>query len=159
MIRTMPGTIEKLETNTEAFLYIHEHIREDAHDLYGFLKADDLDLFRSLLSVSGIGPKVALVLLSLGDASTVRDAILTGDLTFLTSAPGVGKKLAQKIVLELKGQLVEEKTESSADKDVRDALVGLGYSAAQANDAIKHIPEAMTDTSDRIREALRQLSK
>lgn len=158
-VRTTPGVIGELETNADAFLYIHEHIREDAHDLFGFLKSDDLDLFRSLLGVSGVGPKVALVLLSLGEAKAVRNAILTGDLTYLTSAPGVGKKLAQKIVLELKGQLVEESVEDVGDKDVRDALISLGYSAAQANEAMKGVSEEVTDTSERIREALRRLSK
>ncbi len=158
-VRTTPGVIGELKTNTDVFLYIHENIREDAHDLFGFLKSDDMDLFQSLLSVSGVGPKVALVLLSLGGANTVRNAILKGDITFITSAPGVGKKMAQKIFLELKGQLVEEETESALDKDVRDALVGLGYSSQQAHEAIKQISPETQDTSDRIREALRHLSR
>jgi Holliday junction DNA helicase RuvA len=158
-VRTTPGVISELETNAECFLYIHENIREDTHDLFGFLKADGLDLFRSLLDVSGVGPKVALVLLSLGKASSVRNAILTGDIAYLTSAPGVGKKMAQKIILELKGQLVEDANEYAGDKDVRDALVGLGYTPAQANEAMKRIPAGVEDASDKIREALRHLSK
>lgn len=158
-VRTTPGVIGELETNDEAFLYIHEQIREDAHELYGFLKSDDIDLFRSLLDVSGVGPKVALVLLSLGSAASVRDAILRGDLDYLTGAPGVGKKLAQKIILELKGQLVDDAAERPGDKDVRDALIGLGYSSAQANEALNLVPEEITDTSERIREALKRLSK
>jgi len=158
-VRTTPGVIGELETNTEAFLYIYENIREDTYDLFGFLKADDMDLFESLLGVSGVGPKVALVLLSLGSASDVREAILTGDLTYLTSAPGVGKKMAQKIILELKGQLVEDQEEHVGDKDVREALVNLGYTAVQANEAMKQVPKEATDTSERIREALKRLSK
>lgn len=158
-VRTTPGVIGELETNEEAFLYIHEQIREDAHELFGFLKADDMDLFKSLLNVSGVGPKVALVLLSLGSAATVRDAVLRGDLEYLTSAPGVGKKMAQKIILELKGRLVDEGTENIADKDVHDALVSLGYSGQQAHEALKRVSPETQDTSDRIREALRYLSK
>jgi len=158
-VKTTPEVLGALEVNTDTFLYIHEHIREELYDLFGFLTADDMDLFKTLLGVSGVGSKVALVLLSLGSAGTVRAAILKGDLTFLTSAPGVGKKLAQKIMLELKGHLVEEEVETTADRDVRDALVGLGYTAAQANEALKSVSADITDTSERIREALKNTSK
>ena len=84
---------------------------------------------------------------------------MAGNLSFLTSVPGVGTKTAQKIILELKGQLVSKEEEISADQEVVQALVGLGYSAAQAKEACEHIPDDISDPSDKVRFALKMLSK
>ncbi len=143
----------------ELFCYIHDHIREDAHELYGFLQSADMELFEQLISISGVGPKVALTILSLGTADTVCRAIMDGDLTRLTSVPGVGKKTAQKIILELKGQLVESDDASGEDHEVVEALQSLGYSASQARDVLKHVPSEITNPSDRVRQALKFLGK
>ncbi|MBM3205215.1 Holliday junction branch migration protein RuvA [Candidatus Uhrbacteria bacterium] len=147
------------KSGEDGFFYIHDHIREDLHDLYGFLTSSDLELFERLLSISGVGPKVAMTILSIGSAETVRSAIMSGDLATLTSVPGVGKKTAQKIILELKGQLVEAQTESPVDREVIEALQSLGYSSSQAKEILKDISPDITDTSARVREALRRLSK
>lgn len=147
-----------LKQGQEQFVYIHEQLREDTHELYGFLSSQDLALFTKLLSVSGVGPKVAMTLLSMGSADTVQRAVMSGDLESLTSLPGVGKKTAQKIILELKGQLVEEEQVPSVDRDVADALQGMGYSSVQVRDALRQISSDVTDPSERIRAALRILA-
>lgn len=157
-IRASGTTLSSIKAGEDRLLYIHDHVREDAHDLYGFLSWAEQEFFERLLSVSGVGPKVALTLLSAGSVETVRHAILQGDLAILTSVPGVGKKTAQKIILELKGQLVEEEGMNSADGEVVEALVSLGYSAAQAREALKSVPSQFTDISQRVREALRYLA-
>lgn len=153
------SVVTLLKTNEEVFFYIHDHIREDAHDLYGFISSADLGLFDQLLTISGVGPKVAMTILGIGTADTVRHAIMSGDLDTLTSVPGVGKKTAQKIILELKGQLVESGGASPADQEVTQALQGLGYTAAQAREVVKQLSPELSTTSDRIREALRWLAK
>lgn len=156
-VRSTPSLVSDLRQDADAFLYVHHHVREDAEDLFGFKSMADLDLFNSLLSISGVGPKAALTILSVGSSDQVKRAIMTGDLATLTSIPGVGKKTAQKIILELKGQLVEEDSSSGIDSDVLDALVGLGYSTQQAKDALKHVKT--DDPADKIKEALKLLAK
>ncbi|MFH1078037.1 MAG: Holliday junction branch migration protein RuvA [Patescibacteria group bacterium] len=153
------STLASCVSGEERCLYIHDHVREDSRDLYGFLTAPDLAMFERLINISGIGPKAGLTLLSVGSVETLRRAIMAGDIAMLTSVPGVGTKTAQKIVLELKGQLVDEPGESTEDRDVVEALMTLGYSSAQAREALKHVDAAVTDTSERIRVALKNLSK
>ncbi len=153
-----PATLAKYRTQEACFLYIHDHIREDAHDLYGFTGKDELSLFERLISVSGVGPKVGLAILSLGSAETVKRAIMSGDLSTLTSVSGVGTKIAQKVILELKGQLVDLESASGPDREVIDALVALGYSMSQAKEAMKRVSPETSDVSLRVKEALRNLS-
>jgi len=152
-----PNVLAGLRVGEPAFLYIHDHVREDAHDLFGFASRDERSLFERLIGVSGVGPKVGLAILSLGSAETVKRAIMAGDLGTLTSISGVGTKIAQKVILELKGQLVEAGGATGPDREVIEALVSLGYSMNQARDAIKGIPEEVTDMSERVREALKRL--
>ncbi len=153
-----PGVLALVKTGDPLFLYIHEVIREDAHDLYGFLTQDELDLCLRLLSVSGVGPKVAMTLLSLGTPETVRKAIMSGDLDTLTSVAGVGKKTAQKIVLDLSGQLAEEGVADGEDAETLKALQALGYSLSDARNGLKKVGPEVKGVSDRLRAALQQLS-
>ncbi len=157
-VQVASSILSLLKTGQEQFLYIHEQLREDAHELFGFISSDDLRLFTKLLSVSGVGPKVAMTLLSMGSAETVQRAVMSGDLEALTSLPGVGKKTAQKIILELKGQLVESEQIPSVDRDVADALQGMGYSSIQVRDVLKELPADLKDPSERIRAALKLLA-
>lgn len=152
-------TLTSWKAGDERLVYIHDHVREDARDLYAFSTHDEMQFFEKLIAVSGVGPKVALTIMSAGSLDTVRRAVMAGDLATLTSVPGVGTKTAQKIVLELKGRLVEEDDAPPGDRDVMDALMSLGYSSSQARDALKHVSTSVTDTSERVREALRNLSK
>lgn len=158
-VTASPSVLSQLKTGGDAFFYIHDHIREDSHDLYGFLKSEDLALFERLLQISGVGPKVAMTILSVGSAETVRRAIMSGNLDALTSVPGVGKKTAQKIILELKGELVDAEAQSPEEREVVEALQALGYSSVQSREALKSLGASKANTSDRVREALRYLSK
>lgn len=158
-VMASPAVISIAKAEGEAFFYIHDHIREDAHDLFGFLSLNDLELFEKLLSISGVGPKSAMTIMAVGTANQVREAIMKGDLETLTSVPGVGKKTAQKIILELKGQLVEPEEGSSEGREAQEALLSLGYPAAEAKAALKAVDTSIKGTSDRVREALKYLNK
>ena len=154
-----PGLLALTKMGEELFLYIHEVLREDTHDLYGFLSQDDRELFLKLLSVSGVGPKVANTILSIGTTDTVRKAMMSSDVAMLTSVPGVGKKTAQKIILELRGRLVEETSITGIDGEVIGGLQSLGYSVADAREALKHVSVDVVGTADRLRGALKVLAK
>ncbi len=158
-IGVTPGVLALTKTGETLFLHIHEVIREDAHDLYGFLAQEDLDLFLQLLSVSGVGPKVANTILSIGTTASIRKALLASDVDLLTSVPGVGKKTAQKIILELRGKLVDDDdTAVGEDSEVIAALQSLGYSLQDAKHALKQVGNDGLSVADRLRGALKQLS-
>lgn len=138
-------------------LHIHEVIREDGHELFGFLELERLELFERLIGISGIGPRGAQKIVAAGPLARVRSGIQQGDLAFFTAIPGVGKKTAQKIILELKGVLAEEETVAGMDEDAVQALVGLGYQRKEAVDALAHTEGVSTEA--RVRGALKQLSR
>jgi Holliday junction DNA helicase RuvA len=131
-------------------LYTHLHVRENELSLYGFASEDDLALFKQFQTVSGIGPRVAMNFLSALPTDTLRLAIAQGQVEVLTQVPGVGKKLAQRIVVELKGKIdlsglipeaaIAAPAPSFADAEVLAALTSLGYSAAEAQTALRRIP-------------------
>jgi Holliday junction DNA helicase RuvA len=149
--------LEALKKNDEKEFYTHEYLREDSRELYGFMSLGELNFFRQLLSVSGVGPKMAMNILSIADLEDLRAAVNSGSLTLLTSGSGVGTKTAQKIILELKGKLVDA---GGGDADeVTGALMNLGYSRDQALTAVKNIPKDFQKTEDRLRAALKSLGK
>ena len=133
-------------TGEEVQLYTHLHLREDNATLYGFASADELRLFQTLISVSGLGPKLALIMLSVMSVEKLTMAIATGSTDLLTVVPGIGKKVANRLILELKEkigagwitipgvQLAEENT------DVLTALTSLSYSASEASRAVATLP-------------------
>ena len=130
----MPGDRVRLHT--------HLHVREDNLALYGFATPEELRLFELLIGVSGIGPKTALALLSALSADRFEIAIARGDVDTLSSVPGIGKKTAARLVLELKGKFEQVGVAGrSRYEDVKAALVSLGYSAAEANSAIATLPD------------------
>ncbi len=142
-------------------LLTHLAVREDALELYGFADVESLRLFKLLIGVSGIGPKSALAILSLASTSALARAVHDGDLAYLTKVSGIGKKSAEKIIVELRDKLADndgDTEENSADTDVLDALRSLGYSLNEAREALKHIPKERSGAPERIREALRYLS-
>ena len=127
----------------EVALYVHTHVREDALALYGFLRAEEKQLFERLLQVSGIGPKLAITVLSGMPAEQMVGAIRSGDVTRLTRIPGIGKKTAERMVLELRdrldalaGAVPATPTASPVEEDVLSALVNLGYGRPQAERAL-----------------------
>lgn len=161
-VRVPTSTLEKLGMEGDnAELYTHLHVREDDLSLFGFASDDELGLFELLLTVSGIGPKAALGVLSAAPSNTIRAAIAQGNLDVLTGIPGIGKKMAQRLVLELKGKIdlteVELGEVSPLDQEVIAALVNLGYSAAEAQRAARAVPPSEKLVEDRIRAALRYL--
>jgi Holliday junction DNA helicase RuvA len=138
------------ESGMEVSLFTHFHVREDGMALYGFSGEEERDAFEHLLAISGVGPKVALALLSVMDARTLYKAIADEDQQKLALAPGVGKRLAARLVLELKGKLpslvalgggVSGYTSGKIQSDVLEALIGLGYSTAEAQAALGKIPQ------------------
>jgi Holliday junction DNA helicase RuvA len=145
------STLNRLnEPGMEVSLFTHFHMREDGIALYGFLSEEDRNAFEQLIAVSGVGPKVALALLSVMDASTLYQAIADEDQQRLALAPGVGKRLAARLILELKGKLPsltalgaggKAVVSGSMQAEVLEALIGLGYSAAEANAALARIPQ------------------
>lgn len=142
-------------------LHTYLHVREQELSLYGFADAQDLELFEALLGVSGIGPRLALAALSAMPADALRLAISQEQPGVLARVPGIGKKTAQKIVLELKDRIgVEEgimpelAALSEADAEVVDALIALGYSVVEAQRAVQNLPRDITDVEERLRLAL-----
>ena len=158
-VSVSPDVLSKTsKIGDEVFLFIHTHVREDALDLYGFLNLEDLNFFEMLLNVSGIGPRSALAILGVATIETLRRAIGTGDTSYLTKISGIGRKTAEKIVIELRDKIGEEKSGTSlqGELDALEALKSLGYSQNEARDALKKVP-ADTNTNGKIREALKIL--
>lgn len=158
-VRVPTTTVASLgDIGTHAELYTHLHVREDDMSLFGFATQDELDLFELLLSVSGIGPKVALGILSSAPPNEIRAAIAQGNLEILSGIRGIGKKTAQRLVLELKGkvELGEEISElSPLDGEVAATLINLGYSAAEAQRAARSVQGKTLE--DKLRAALQYL--
>lgn len=160
----------------ECTLYTHMNIREDAMELFGFLKKEERDMFQKLISVSGIGPKSAILMLGSMPISELRLAILTGDIAMLSRAPGVGKKTAQRITLELKDKIAQdaltggispdelsyvdttgEAPATDAISEAMQALKTLGYTPKEAADALKGVRGKAQTTDELIKLALRHM--
>src|SRR3989339_598735 len=139
-INISPDTLSKTsKIGDDIFLFIHTHVREDALDLYGFLNQEELEFFEMLINVSGIGPKGALTILGIASIETLRKAIGTGDTSYLTKISGIGKKTAEKIIIELRDKVGKEKEGSSlqGELDAMEALKSLGYSQSEVREALK----------------------
>lgn len=153
-----------LKTGEKTKLYIYEHIRENAHDLFGFSKIEAKILFEQLLSVNGVGPKMALSILSVAGLQHVRQAIASGDTKFISQAVGVGKRVAERVVVDLKdkvGLTVSEDATgflsspaANPNDEALQGLVALGYSVQDAAEALKNIDTKLT-AGERIKQALK----
>ena len=156
-------TFGKIAGSQNVELFTHTYVREDTLALYGFIEIDELEMFELLISISGIGPKAAMGILAIADPKTIRTAVLNEDPSILTKVSGIGKKIAQRVILELKNKVVDmptsEKTQISEDSDVFEALVSMGYSVSQARDALKIIPADIKDVGQRVKIALKNLGK
>lgn len=156
----------------DAKLYTHMAVRDDAVELFGFYSLEELDLFKMLISISGVGPKAAISILSLMSPSALADAITSQNVKLISRAPGVGVKTAQRIVLELSGKLVTLNSAADAKggstaavatrapsfSEAQDALIVLGYSRAEAQNALKNVPDAdKKSTEELIKAALVRL--
>ena len=168
--RVTAYTAAQLKLNQNARLYITESIREDAHDLYGFISKEEQRCYELLTSVNGVGPKAAMAILSSGGPQNFTLAVMTGNDKMLTAAQGVGKKIAQRIILELKDKIGGSSTEldfsaGPAAAPVQSgnnaalahaALQELGYTAAEINAALKGVDPKAT-TEEMVRYALRAM--
>jgi holliday junction DNA helicase RuvA len=153
---------EASELGQTVKLYTHDHLRENAHELFGFSHLTAKRLFELLISVSGVGPKMALAILSLGNAESTRSAIAMGDSSFVQRASGVGKRIAERITVDLKDKVGAPGTTATPDApvyavpsdDALDALLALGYTMQQANEALAQV-DIKLDVQSRIKQALR----
>lgn len=157
-------TLGKVAGKEDQILFhIHTHVREDALALYGFLNEEELIMFELLISISGIGPKVALSILSIADVKTICTAIVNKDPSILTRVSGVGKKTAERVIIELQNKVdtmnVGDQASTLGDQDAIEALTSLGYSVTESREALKLVPADTTDVSARIRQALKNLGK
>jgi len=148
-----------------ASFWVHTAVRENSIDLYGFKNTNEMSFFELLLDVSGIGPRSALSILTVAPIDTLKRAIATGDTSYLNKVSGIGKKTAEKIIVELRDKLQDYKNDADTpgalrdESDIIEALKSLGYSQNEARDSLKKVPSTTIGTNARIKEALQILGK
>ena len=173
--RTTNNTLARLRKGETSTLYTHLNVREDAMELYGFASENELSCFQLLISVSGVGPKAALSILSSTSPEGLATSIITGDEKALTVAPGIGKKIAQRIILELKDKLAKGQLSTPGGEsyggtgvtvipqnkasEAAAALAVLGYSQAEAAAALKNIDMEALALEEIIKQALKKMVK
>jgi len=158
--------LSSLKAGEEGEFYISHQVREDASDLYGFRSLNELNLFSLLISVSGVGPKSALGVLAIASPDDIREAVVRGDAALLTKVAGIGKKTAERLVLELKNKIAKSLDGATLSSglsdglgDELDALMSLGYSLPDARGALDSLDAALTDSGERVKAALKSLSR
>jgi Holliday junction DNA helicase RuvA len=154
-----PFVLAPVQIGDTLTLWIHHVVREDTEELFGFDSKETKRLFELLLSVSGVGPKTALAILSQATPETVRHAIATSETKHLISVGGIGRKTAEKLVIELRGKISESSIEDHlmADVEALEALKALGFTHHDAREALKQVPSSVTLTNDRIKASLKLL--
>lgn len=167
-VSVTPSVLATTELGAPLFLHVHTHVREDALVLYGFASRDERACFEALLGAHGVGPALALAILSALSPAALHRALLSDDVAALTTVPGVGKKTAARLLVELKARLDLDTdlaavgaglgtVGSSAVAEVRVALVGLGYGADEVRDAVRDLPDD-GPVEDLLKSALKQLA-
>lgn len=163
-VQVASSDFEKASLGQNIKLYTHDHLRENAHELFGFSQLTAKRLFELLISVSGVGPKMALAILGLGDVESIRSAIAMSDSAFVQRASGVGKRIAERIAVDLKDKVGApgiaagpSNSETVVGDDALDALLALGYSISQANEALTRI-DSNLDAQTRIKRALQLIT-
>ena len=173
--KTTNYTLSRLKKGQRARLYIYLNVGEGIFELYGFASQSELSSFKLLIGVSGVGPKAALAILSTGTPDALAMAIITGDEKTLTAAPGIGKKIAQRIILELKDKLAKESAATGLDfsggntvnvtaftskaTEAAQALAVLGYSSAEVSQALKGVDVEHLPLEEIIRQSLKKMVK
>ena len=174
--KTTNNTLSSLKKGQKGKLYTYLHVAEGIFDLYGFASQRELNSFKLLIGVSGVGPKAALAILSVGTPETLAMAIVTGDEKALTAAPGVGKKIAQRIILELKDKMARETAGGGLDfsggkgvpaapvftnkaTEAAQALAVLGYSSQEVGIALKGVDVENLPLEEIIRQSLKKMVK
>jgi Holliday junction DNA helicase RuvA len=163
LVSVSTRALGELEPGTPVFLYVHHHIREDAQTLYGFTSRDDRQTFQVLIATHGIGPALAMAILATHPPASLFDIVANNDVAALTLVPGVGKKTAERLIVELRDRLSVPMLDggvgagsASAVADVRDALAGLGYGTEEIRDVLRELP-ADVDSATMLRDALKSL--
>ena len=162
LVTVSSRVLAELEPGTSVFLYVHHHIREDAQTLYGFASRDDRSTFQALIGTHGIGPALAVAILATHPPAALFDVVSNNDAAALTLVPGIGKKTAERLIIELRDRLsvpvldAGEGNSVSAVADVRDALAGLGYGTEEIRDVLRELPTG-DDSSTLLRDALKML--
>lgn len=160
-----PDFFGKVKENAEQVkIWTHLYVREDTIELYGFLGYAEMEFFETLIQISGIGPKSAMGVLGVAPLDTLKKAIAAGETTYLTKVSGIGRKIAEKIILELRDKMGkvgygDENATLKGEEDVLKALRVLGYSYSEAREAIKKLPSDISGTDQRVKEALKILSR
>ena len=166
LVTVSPRTLSELEPTTTAFLYVHHHIREDAQTLYGFATREERTTFNVLIGTHGVGPAVAMAILATHTPGALVDIVANGDVASLTLVPGIGRKTAERLLIELKSRLSVPILDpvgasgggGSAVGDVREALAGLGYGPDEIRDVLRELPTGDgVDASSLLRDALKSL--
>ena len=174
--KTTNTTLAQLKKGQRGKLYTYLNVGEDVFDLYGFATQSELNTFKLLIGVSGVGPKAALAILSTGTPDALAMAIITGDEKTLTAAPGIGKKIAQRIILELKDKLAKESAATGLDfssgagavsvpaftnkaTEAAQALAVLGYTSAEVAQALKGVDVENLPLEEIIRQSLKKMVK
>ncbi len=158
-------TLSNVGVGQSIELYTYHHVKEDSQQLFGFMSREELAMFEQLITISGVGPKSGLAILSAASLKDIEQAVLSGDPKILTKVSGIGKKIAERIVLELKGKLgsvsslSEVTASSSADVDVIEALEQLGYSLAQAREVVASLDSTHSTVDEKLKESLRRLGR
>lgn len=156
-------SLETAGIGLEKEFFIHSQIKEDLFDLYGFESQEELNLFKKLISVSGVGPKSALNVLNIATVSELKRAIGSGDSDILQQVSGIGKKTAERLVVELKEKFIDDMSDISIvggdRKQILEALVSLGYKDAEIRDVVKELPDDDGDLATKIKQALKMLNK
>ncbi|MDP3964789.1 MAG: Holliday junction branch migration protein RuvA [bacterium] len=158
-----PGHIADAKIGQTVEFFIHHYVSENTNELYGFAMREELDLFESLINVSGVGPKSALGIISMAPVREIEQAILGDDPGVMTKVSGIGRKTAERIIVELKGTLEKKGVISEGGDqgfaDVLDALIQLGYTKSDARQALNTVTKKHTDTQERLKAALALLGK
>ena len=156
-------SLGRISAQKELEVFIHTYVREDQLSLFGFVTMEELEMFELLIGISGIGPKAAMGILTIASPKAIKTAIVNDDSSILTRVSGVGKKTAERVILELQNKIDElpdtDKQTAMQDQEVLEALVSMGYRITEARDAAKLIPKEMTDISEKIKFALRAMKK
>ena len=155
--------LENIKIDKEKSYYIYTNVKEDILDLYGFNKKDDLDFFEKLISVSGVGPKSALNILSLTNLNNLKNAIVSGKPSLLQQVSGIGKKTAERLIVELKEKIIIDFSEQTLtiedNKQLIEALTSLGYKEKEIIEAISQLKNKKKDLGEKIKEALTFINK
>lgn len=157
-----PILLATLKQNQELSLVTHTYVREDQLTLYGFPTLAELEFFELLLTVSGVGPKSALGILSLASVDMIKSAIVSEDPSVFTKVSGIGRKTAERVIVELKEKLKDQSSAAPVAREhseAMDALIALGYSQQEAREALKHVPKETEDLQSKIKLALKVLQK